>query len=59
VEVSLGQLIRWNGRLLRVCGFEPMSIPDRRIELEDVRSGELIRVPLVELAPPAQQSAAA
>jgi hypothetical protein len=58
-EISLGQLVRWNGRMLRVVGFDPMSIPDRRVELEDVNGGKTIRVRLDELGSRGRHSAAA
>ena len=32
-------------------GLDPMGVPDRRADLEDVETGELIRVPIAELEP--------
>ena len=30
-------------------GLDPMGLPDRRADLEDCETGELVRVPVVEL----------
>ena len=32
-------------------GFEPMSVPDRRAELEDAQTGERLFAPVGELEP--------
>jgi hypothetical protein len=58
-EISLGDLLRWQGRTFRVAGFEPMSLPDRRVELEDVETGATILVPLATVARADEASAAA
>ncbi len=58
-EISLGDVVRWQGRTFRVAGFEPMSIPDRRVELEDVKTGATTLVPLDAVAGVGAASAAA
>jgi hypothetical protein len=32
-----------------VLGFDPMGVPGRRVDLEDLATGERIRVPATEL----------
>ena len=58
-EISLGDVVRWQGRAFRVAGFEPMSIPDRRVELEDVKTGATTLVPLDSVARSGEASVAA
>ena len=47
--LSIGDPISWEGRACVLRGIDPMSVSDRRVELEDVESGERFRVPLSEL----------
>lgn len=42
--MKVGDLVTWNGRLYVLRGVEPMSLPGRRAELEDVETGERVRV---------------
>ncbi len=47
--METGDYLTWNGRVYVLRGFEPMSVPERRVELEDPVSHERIRVPLREV----------
>ena len=49
--MRIGDHVMYDGRLYVVVGLDPMSVPGRRVDLEDVETGERRRVPLAELAP--------
>jgi len=42
----------WRGRDCVVRGIDPMSLPDRHVELEDVDTGERFRIGLTDLCGP-------
>ena len=44
--MEIGDDVIYKGKCYVLRGLEPMSVPDRRAELEDPQSGELISVPL-------------
>ncbi|HWG56421.1 MAG TPA: hypothetical protein VNT58_07855 [Gaiellaceae bacterium] len=44
--LTIGDPIRWRERSWILRGFDPMGVPERRVELEDADSGERLRVPL-------------
>ena len=44
--MEIGDNVNYNGKCYVLRGLEPMSVPDRRADLEDPESGELISVPL-------------
>ena len=48
--VRIGERVRYDGRLYVVVGLDPMGVPARRADLEDVETGERRRVPLSELS---------
>jgi hypothetical protein len=48
-ELRIGDHVAYDGRLYVVLGLDPMSVPGRRVDLEDVETGERRRVPLAEL----------
>jgi len=48
--MEIGDLVTYQGRAYVLRGLEPMSLPDRRAELEDPETGAVILVPLVELS---------
>jgi hypothetical protein len=52
--MQIGDLVIHNGRLLVLLGHDPMSVPDRRADVDDPATGERLKVPLDELllAPP-------
>ena len=49
--MKIGDLVTYQGRAYVLRGLEPMSMPNRRAELEDPESGEVIVVPLAEVSP--------
>jgi hypothetical protein len=44
--------LAWRGRRCVVRGLDPMSVADRRVEVEDVDTGERFRIGLVDLCGP-------
>ncbi len=48
--MKIGDLVTYQGRAYVLRGLEPMSMPNRRAELEDPESGEVIVVPLAEVS---------
>jgi hypothetical protein len=49
--MKIGDLVTYKGRAYVLRGLEPMSMPNRRAELEDPDSGEVIVAPLAEVSP--------
>ena len=53
--MEIGDLVTYNGKSYVLRGLEPMSVPDRRAEIEDPDTGEPLSVPFALLtAGPAQ-----
>ena len=55
--MEIGDFVTYEGREYVLRGLDPMSVDGRRAELEDLRTGERIWVPLTELdgeTPPAE-----
>ena len=50
-DMQLGDLVTYEGRRYVVRGLDPMGLPDRRVDLEDVETGERRRVPIGDLEP--------
>jgi hypothetical protein len=48
--MEIGKVLTYDGRTYVLLGMEPMSVPDRRAELEDTETGEVVRVPCSHLA---------
>jgi hypothetical protein len=48
--MEIGDPVIYNGKSYVLRGLEPMSVPDRRAELEDPESGDLLSVPVGLLA---------
>lgn len=48
-DLYIGDHLTFNRRAYVLRGVEPMSLPGRRADLEDLISGERIRVPLADL----------
>jgi hypothetical protein len=48
--MKIGELVTYQGRAYVLRGLEPMSVPDRRAELEDPQTGELLSAPLSEVS---------
>ena len=49
--MKIGDLVLYQGRSYRLCGFDPMSVPNRQAFLEDPSTGEELMVPADEIAP--------
>ena len=49
--MEIGDLVTYNGKSYVLRGLEPMSVPDRRAEIENPESGELHSVPVALLTP--------
>ena len=47
--MRIGDLLAYRGRRYIVRGLDPMGLPERRADLEDLETGEAIRVPIAEL----------
>jgi hypothetical protein len=47
--MQLGDLITYEGRRYVVRGLDPMGVPGRRADLEDVETGERRRVRISDL----------
>jgi len=54
--MEIGSLVTYQGRPYYLRGLDPMSVSDRRAELEDVFTHERISVPLDEVIDPKGQS---
>ena len=48
-HMRIGDTVTWHGRRYVVLGMDPMGLPERRADLEDAETGELLQVPLAEL----------
>jgi hypothetical protein len=49
--MRIGDTVIYRGEPYVLRGIEPMGLVDRRADLEDPRTGEVIRVPLAEVRP--------
>jgi len=47
--MEIGDDVIYNGKCYVLRGLEPMSVPDRRAELENPENGELTSVPVALL----------
>jgi hypothetical protein len=43
--MELGDTLSYAGRTYVLVGLEPMSVPERKADLRDVESGEIVSVP--------------
>ena len=50
-DIRVGDLVTYEGRVLRVRGISPMSASPRRVLLEDPRTGEQVEAPVDDLEP--------
>ena len=48
-EMRIGDLVTYNGRPCSVRGFDPMSVTNACVYLEDATTGEPLKVPLDHL----------
>jgi hypothetical protein len=44
--MAIGDFVLYQGRRYVLLGIDPMSVTDRRAELQDPDTGESLRVPL-------------
>ena len=49
--MEIGNQVTYRGRVLVLLGHEPMSVPDRRAQVEDPETGERFEVVYDELEP--------
>ncbi len=47
--MAIGDFVLYHGRRYVLLGIDPMSVTDRRAELQDPDTGESFRVPLDEV----------
>ncbi len=50
-EIRVGDVVTYDGRVLRVRGISPMSASPRRVLLEDVETGEHVEAQLDDVEP--------
>ena len=50
--MRIGELVLYGGRLYVLRGVEPMSVDERKAELEDPVTGERLHVPFDEVEEP-------
>ena len=55
--MAIGDLVLHLGRPFRLIGIDPMSVTERHADLEDLETGERIRVPLETIEPDAPNTA--
>jgi hypothetical protein len=48
--MEIGDLVTYLDRAYVLRGLEPMSVPNRRAELEDPETGDVVLVPLAEVS---------
>ena len=48
--MEIGEVLNYDGRSYVLLGLQPMSVPDRRAELEDTETGEVVSIPCSLLA---------
>ena len=49
-QMTIGDVVTYQGRSYVLRGLEPMSVPERRAELEDAETGERILASLAEVS---------
>jgi hypothetical protein len=50
-QMQIGEKVIYRGQVLVLLGHEPMSLPDRRAQVQDPDTGERFDVAYDELAP--------
>ena len=48
--MEIGEVLSYDGRKYVLLGMEPMSVPERKAELRDTETGEIVSVPCSILA---------
>jgi hypothetical protein len=49
--MEIGDFVTYEGCVYVLRGLDPMSVPDRRVQLEDPVNGTHISAPLAEVSP--------
>jgi hypothetical protein len=49
--MKLGDLVLYEGKTYYLRGLDPMSVPDRRVFLEDAQTGDEVSAPVTEVEP--------
>ena len=49
--MKIGDLVLYHGRGYYLRGFDPMSVLDRQVFLEDAETGEELSAPAAEIEP--------
>jgi hypothetical protein len=49
LSLAIGTTVIYKGRAYRFCGITPVSIQPASALLEDLRTGEYVEVPAIEL----------
>ena len=49
-DMRIGDKVIYQGRACVLRGLDPMGVPDRRADIEDAETGELLRVPVADLS---------
>jgi hypothetical protein len=47
--MEIGEVLNYDGRTYVLLGMEPMSVPDRKAELKDTETGEIVFVLCADL----------
>jgi hypothetical protein len=48
--MEIGNTLTYEGRTYVLVGLEPMSVPDRKADVRDVETGEVVSIPCSILA---------
>jgi hypothetical protein len=43
--MEIGEVLNYGGRSYVLLGMEPMSVPDRKADLQDTETGEIVSIP--------------
>jgi hypothetical protein len=54
--VNIGEKVVFDGRVYVLRGLDPMSVPNRRVQLEDPATGEVVEAPFEAVREPAAES---
>ena len=49
--MRIGDVVIYQGQRYILCGLDPMGVPERLAEIQDVQTGKRFRVPVAELTP--------
>jgi hypothetical protein len=49
--MEIGEVVTYEGKSYVLRGLDPMGVPDRNAQLEDLETGEFLVVPLASVVP--------